>query len=100
MATGKPSDRRAVFFTIVFAALAVLAVKLCDQISELPTKTKILERLIFEIITRHASPPKELAELAEGTLPSQASTRRKAKARPEKEQPASTVANVKTPQAA
>jgi len=82
-----------------FARLTVmqdtmLSIKLCDQISEPPTKTKILERLIFEIITRGASMRKELAE---GTPRAPALTRRKAKARLEKEEAASTIANVRTP---
>jgi hypothetical protein len=92
-------NRSLIQLNFFFARLTVmqdtmLSIKLCDQISEPPTKTKILERLIFEIITRGASMRKELAE---GTPRAPALTRRKAKARLEKEEAASTIANVRTP---
>jgi hypothetical protein len=53
-----------------FARLTVmqdtmLSIKLCDQITEVPVKIKILEHSIFEIITRDASIRKYLVEETE-----------------------------------
>jgi hypothetical protein len=76
----------------------MLSIKLCDQIADMPTKATILERLIFEIITRDASTRKYLAE---GTL-RQPSTQEKTnrKARKSKEAPEITMPTTQTPRAA
>jgi hypothetical protein len=76
----------------------MLSIKLVDQISEMPIKAKILERLIFEIITRDASTRKYLGE---GTLP-RLSTQEKTnrKARKGKEVTEITMPTAQTPRAA
>jgi hypothetical protein len=47
----------------------MLSIKLCDQILEAPVKMKVLEQLIFQIITRDASTRRYLADGIASQLP-------------------------------
>jgi len=73
----------------------MLSIKLCDQIAELPTKAKILEELIFEIIKRGRSVPPSIEEKTTGK-----SRKAMGQARKAKEQPELTMTTAQTPRAA